>query len=149
VDLEYTPEQEQLRAEIRVTLGQVMTPERIAAIHERIEGGPEVRECIRALAAANLLGVGWPKEYGGQGFSAIEQFIFSEEARRVNAPIPLVTLNTVGPTLMQCGTEERSKSICLRFSTAVSSSRSAIPSPGREATWHRCAPPRCETATSM
>jgi 3-oxocholest-4-en-26-oyl-CoA dehydrogenase alpha subunit len=105
--LEYTPEQEQLRAEIRATLEQVMTPERSAASRERIEGGPEVRECVRALAAANLLGVGWPKEFGGQGFSAIEQFIFAEEARRVNAPIPLVTLNTVGPTLMQFGTEEQ------------------------------------------
>ncbi len=107
MDLDYSPEQEQLRAEIRATLEHVMTPERCAAINERIEGGPEVRECIRALAATDLLGVGWPKEYGGRGFSAIEQFIFSEEARRVNAPIPLVTLNTVGPTLMQCGTEEQ------------------------------------------
>ena len=107
MELEYTPEQEQLRAEIRATLERVMTPERTAAIDGRIEGGPAVRDCIRALAAANLLGVGWPKEYGGRGFSAIEQFIFSEEARRVNAPIPLVTLNTVGPTLMQCGTEEQ------------------------------------------
>ena len=106
-DLEYTPEQEQLRAEMRATLEQVMTPERSAAISDRIEGGPAVRDCVRALAAANLLGVGWPKEYGGQGFSAIEQFIFAEEAQRVNAPIPLVTLNTVGPTLMQCGTEEQ------------------------------------------
>ena len=107
MELEYTPEQEQLRAEIRATLERVMTPERTTAIDGRIEGGPAVRDCIRALAAANLLGVGWPKEYGGRGFSAIEQFIFSEEARRVNAPIPLVTLNTVGPTLMQCGTEEQ------------------------------------------
>ncbi len=107
MQLEYTAEQEQLRAEIRATLEQVMTPDRSAAIRERIEGGPEVRECVRALAAANLLGVGWPKEFGGQGFSAIEQFIFAEEARRVNAPIPLVTLNTVGPTLMQFGTEEQ------------------------------------------
>jgi 3-oxocholest-4-en-26-oyl-CoA dehydrogenase alpha subunit len=107
VDLEYTPEQERLRAEMRATLERVMTPERIAAIDDRLEGGPAVRDCIRALAGAGLLGVGWPKEYGGRGFSAIEQFIFSEEARRVNAPIPLVTLNTVGPTLMQCGTEEQ------------------------------------------
>ncbi|WAC92847.1 acyl-CoA dehydrogenase family protein [Mycobacterium sp. Aquia_213] len=107
MQLEYTPEQEQLRAEIRSTLEQVMTPERADAIKDRIEGGPAVRECVRALAAADLLGVGWPKEYGGRGFSAIEQFIFSEEARRVDAPIPLVTLNTVGPTLMQCGTEEQ------------------------------------------
>jgi 3-oxocholest-4-en-26-oyl-CoA dehydrogenase alpha subunit len=107
MQLEYTAEQEQLRAEIRATLEQVMTPDRSATIRERIEGGPEVRECVRALAAANLLGVGWPKEFGGRGFSAIEQFIFAEEARRVNAPIPLVTLNTVGPTLMQFGTEEQ------------------------------------------
>jgi 3-oxocholest-4-en-26-oyl-CoA dehydrogenase alpha subunit len=105
--LDYTPEQEQLRDEIRATMEQVMTPERQAAVSERVEGGPAVRECVRALAAANLLGVGWPKEFGGQGFSAIEQFIFAEEARRVNAPIPLVTLNTVGPTLMQFGTEEQ------------------------------------------
>ena len=107
MDLEYTPEQQRLRAEIRATLEEVMTPERTAAVSEHIEGGPAVRECVRALAAADLLGVGWPKEYGGRGFSAIEQFIFAEEAQRVNAPIPLVTLNTVGPTLMQCGTEEQ------------------------------------------
>src|SRR6201990_1959635 len=86
---------------------QVMTPERQAAVGERMEGGPAVRDCVRALAAADLLGVGWPKEFGGRGFSAIEQFIFAEEARRVNAPIPLVTLNTVGPPLMQFGTEEQ------------------------------------------
>ena len=107
MQLEYSPEQERLRDEIRATLEQVMTPERSAATSDQIEGGPAVRECTRALAAANLLGVGWPKEYGGRGFSAIEQFIFAEEARRVSAPVPLVTLNTVGPTLMEYGTEEQ------------------------------------------
>lgn len=113
--LEYTPEQEQLRTEIRTTLAQVMTPERIAAISDQVEGGPAVRDCIRALAAADLLGVGWPKEFGGRGFSAIEQYIFAEEARRASAPIPLVTLGTVGPTLMQCGTEEQKQ----RFLPAI------------------------------
>ncbi|ETB22814.1 acyl-CoA dehydrogenase [Mycobacterium avium subsp. avium 11-4751] len=115
MDLEYTPEQQQLRAEIRVTLQTVMTPERVAAVSEQMDGGPAVRECVRALAAANLLGVGWPKEYGGRGFSAIEQFIFAEEARRVSAPIPLVTLNTVGPTLMHYGTDEQKR----RFLPAI------------------------------
>jgi 3-oxocholest-4-en-26-oyl-CoA dehydrogenase alpha subunit len=107
VRLDYTAEQEQLRDEIRATMQRVMTPQRQAAVSERMEGGPAVRDCVRALAAADLLGVGWPKEFGGRGFSAIEQFIFAEEARRVNAPIPLVTLNTVGPTLMHYGTEEQ------------------------------------------
>ncbi|OBJ74943.1 acyl-CoA dehydrogenase [Mycobacterium gordonae] len=100
---------------MRATLERVMTPERLAAIGDNIEGGPAVRDTVRALAQADLLGVGWPKEYGGRGFSAIEQFIFSEEARRVGAPIPLVTLNTVGPTLMQQGTEEQKQ----RFLPAI------------------------------
>jgi alkylation response protein AidB-like acyl-CoA dehydrogenase len=105
--LDFTSEQKRLRDEIRASLEAVMTPDRTAAIADRMEGGPAVRECVQALGAANLLGVGWPKEYGGRGFSAIELFIFFEEARRSNAPIPLVTLNTVGPTLMVYGTEEQ------------------------------------------
>jgi alkylation response protein AidB-like acyl-CoA dehydrogenase len=109
MNFDYTPEQERLRAEIRASLEKVMTPERIAAVKGNMEGGPAVKECVRALAAANLLGVGWPKEYGGRGFSAIEQHIFFEEAKRLSAPIPLVTLNTVGPTLMQYGTEEQKR----------------------------------------
>lgn len=113
--LEYSPEQERLRTEMRATLERVMTPERTAAIGDNVEGGPAVRDTVRALAQAGLLGVGWPEEYGGRGFSAIEQFIFSEEARRVGAPIPLVTLNTVGPTLMQQGTEEQKQ----RFLPAI------------------------------
>jgi alkylation response protein AidB-like acyl-CoA dehydrogenase len=107
--LDFTPEQKELRAEIRASLEVVMTPERIKAVADRMEGGPTVKECVQALGAAHLLGVGWPKEYGGRGFSAIEQFIFFEEAQRVNAPIPLVTLNTVGPTLAHYGTDEQKK----------------------------------------
>jgi len=115
MDFAYTPEQERLRAEIRASLEAVMTPERIAAMKGNMEGGPAAEECRRALAAANLLGVGWPKEYGGRGFSALEQHIFFEEAKRVKAPIPLVTLNTVGPTLMQYGTEAQKQ----RFLPAI------------------------------
>jgi alkylation response protein AidB-like acyl-CoA dehydrogenase len=107
MDFEYTPEQQQLRAEMRASLEAVMTPERTAAVSGRMEGGPAVRECVRALAGAKLLGVGWPKEYGGRGFSAIEQYIFADEARRLDAPIPLVTLNTVGPTIMEYGSQEQ------------------------------------------
>jgi len=53
------------------------------------------------------LGVGWPKEYGGQGRTPAEQFIFYDEAQRAGVPMPLVTLNTVGPTLMRFGTDEQ------------------------------------------
>jgi 3-oxocholest-4-en-26-oyl-CoA dehydrogenase alpha subunit len=107
MDFSYTPTQQQFRAEMAASLRTVMTPERRAAVADRMEGGPAVRECVRALGAAGLLGVGWPKEYGGRGLTALEQYIFAEEAKRVSAPIPLVTLNTVGPTLMAFGTEQQ------------------------------------------
>jgi len=109
MDFEYTPEQEQLRREFRERLEAVMTPERRAAIAGQMEGGAAVAECRRALGEAGLLGVSWPVEYGGRGLTPLEQYIFAEEARRVNAPLPFVTLNTVGPTLIEYGTEEQKK----------------------------------------
>jgi hypothetical protein len=53
------------------------------------------------------LGIGWPKEYGGQGRSAAAQFIFFDEVQRAGAPFPFVTLNTVGPTIMSFGTDDQ------------------------------------------
>lgn len=107
MDFDYTPEQERLRLDYRERLEAVMTPERRAAVAGLMEGGDAMSECRRALGQAGLLGVAWPVEYGGSGLTAIEQYIFGEEARRVNAPLPFVTLNTVGPTLIQYGTEEQ------------------------------------------
>jgi alkylation response protein AidB-like acyl-CoA dehydrogenase len=107
MDFEYTPEQEKLRVQYRERLEAVMTPERRASVAGKLEGGAAVVEARRALGEAGLLGVAWPVEYGGSGLTALEQYIFAEEARRVHAPLPFVTLNTVGPTLIQYGTEEQ------------------------------------------
>ncbi|MFD7917247.1 acyl-CoA dehydrogenase family protein [Streptomyces sp. NPDC059752] len=65
------------------------------------------RELLRRIGADGLLGLGWPVEYGGQGRGADEQFVFFDEAYRAGAPVSMVTLNTVGPTLMKYGTEEQ------------------------------------------
>lgn len=105
MDFDYTPEQEQLRKDYRERLEAVMTPERRKSVAKLAEGGDAITECRRALGEAGLLGVAWPVEYGGSGLTALEQYIFGEEARRVNAPLPMITLNTVGPTLIQYGTE--------------------------------------------
>jgi len=107
MDFDYTPEQEQLRKEYRERLEAVMTPERRKSVAKLMEGGDAMTECRRALGDAGLLGVAWPVEYGGSGLTALEQYIFGEEARRVNAPLPMITLNTVGPTLIQYGTEQQ------------------------------------------
>ena len=107
MDFDYTPEQERLRKDYRARLEAVMTPERRASVATPTEGGAAVADCRRALGEAGLLGVAWPTEYGGGGLTALEQYIFGEEARRVNAPLPMITLNTVGPTLIQFGTDEQ------------------------------------------
>jgi alkylation response protein AidB-like acyl-CoA dehydrogenase len=66
-----------------------------------------VRGVVRQMGADGWLGIGWPKEYGGQGRSAIEQFIFFDESMRAGAPVPMLTINTVGPTIMNFGTQEQ------------------------------------------
>lgn len=53
------------------------------------------------------LGVGWPKEYGGRGFGPVEQFIWFDESMRSGAPVPMLTINTVGPTIRSFGTDEQ------------------------------------------
>ncbi|MEU4061835.1 acyl-CoA dehydrogenase family protein [Streptomyces wedmorensis] len=65
------------------------------------------RRLLRRIGADGLLGLGWPEEYGGQGRGPDEQFVFFDEAYRAGAPVSMVTLNTVGPTLMAYGTEEQ------------------------------------------
>ena len=62
---------------------------------------------IRRVGADGWLGIGWPKEFGGQGRPATDQFIFFDETRRAGAPFPFVTINTVGPTMMLYGAEEQ------------------------------------------
>ncbi|MBB3603749.1 alkylation response protein AidB-like acyl-CoA dehydrogenase [Mycolicibacterium sp. BK556] len=109
MDFDYTPEQEQLRKDYRERLEAVMTPERRKSVENLMEGGDAMTECRMALGQAGLLGVAWPTEYGGHGLTALEQYIFGEEARRVHAPLPMITLNTVGPTLIQYGTDEQKR----------------------------------------
>ncbi|MFF4011206.1 acyl-CoA dehydrogenase family protein [Streptomyces sp. NPDC001717] len=65
------------------------------------------RALLRRIGADDLLGLGWPVEYGGQGRGPDEQFVFFDEAYRAGAPVSMVTLNTVGPTLMKYGTREQ------------------------------------------
>jgi hypothetical protein len=74
-----------------------------------MEAGPLQRRLIEKMGADGWLGVGWPKEYGGQGRTAIEQQIWFEEARRAGAPLPFVTLNTVGPALIARGSEAQKR----------------------------------------
>ncbi|MCU1380471.1 MAG: acyl-CoA dehydrogenase [Acidimicrobiales bacterium] len=105
--LEETAEQVGLRKEIRAYFAELLTPAVRAELEGDPEGGPVFRRLVRKMGANGWLGVGWPKEYGGQGRAPTDQFIFFDEVWRARAPFPFVTINTVGPTIMLFGTEEQ------------------------------------------
>ncbi|MFJ9039881.1 acyl-CoA dehydrogenase family protein [Streptomyces sp. NPDC102406] len=97
-----TERQRELRARLRAHFRTLMP-----------QGPPDAddpaaqRRVLRRMGAEGLLGLGWPVAHGGQGRGPDEQFVFFDEAYRAGAPVSMVTLNTVGPTLMRYGTEEQ------------------------------------------
>jgi 3-oxocholest-4-en-26-oyl-CoA dehydrogenase alpha subunit len=113
VHIAYTPEQEKLRDELRAYFAELMTPEireGLSSSDGRGEyGGPDgpYRQVVRQMGKDGWLGIGWPKEYGGQARTMLEQLIFTDEANIAGAPVPFLTLNTVGPTIMEYGTDEQ------------------------------------------
>ena len=102
VDL--TPEQHRLRCEIRDYFQALMTPE-LRLEMRGAESGETYRRLVRQMGRDGWLAVGWPREYGGRGYRGTEQLIFFEEANIAGAPLPFVTISTVGPALMEFGTE--------------------------------------------
>ncbi|MET7768114.1 acyl-CoA dehydrogenase family protein [Nocardia sp. NPDC005366] len=106
--IDLTTEQRALRAELRSYFADLVTPEEEAEMQVN-RHGDAYRAVVRRMGADGRLGVGWPKEYGGQGFGAVEQQIFYNEAVRADVPLPLVTLLTVGPTLQTYGTDEQKR----------------------------------------
>ncbi|WP_200309062.1 acyl-CoA dehydrogenase family protein [Streptomyces adelaidensis] len=105
--LEYTPEQQRLRTELRAYFAELVPAGAYTRHADPAAQKRFYRETIRRLGADGRLGAGWPKEYGGRGLTAIEQFIFFDEAAQAGVPLPLMALNTVGPTIMRYGTEEQ------------------------------------------
>ena len=105
--LDYTPAQKELRDQLRAYFADLLTPHVREALSKEGHGGPTSREVRQKMGADGWLGVGWPTEYGGQGRTVLEQFVFFDEATRAGAPVPMIALNTVGPTIMRHGSPEQ------------------------------------------
>jgi 3-oxocholest-4-en-26-oyl-CoA dehydrogenase alpha subunit len=107
MQIAYTDEQEALRRELRTYFTDLMTPEVEGEVMRGETGGPHCLEAVRKMGRDGWLGIGWPTEHGGQGRSEIEQLIFFDEAWRVSAPIPFLSINTVGKTIQEFGSDEQ------------------------------------------
>lgn len=104
IDLE--PQQKALQEELRAYFAELVTPEIRAGLASATGEFGEAgvyKDVIRQIGKDGWLGIGWPKEYGGQARSMVEQLIFTDVAAIAGVPIPYLTLNTVGPTIMRFG----------------------------------------------
>jgi alkylation response protein AidB-like acyl-CoA dehydrogenase len=105
--IDYTDAERALVAELRAYFAELVTDELLGEVAGTEGGGPLYTKALRRMGADGWLGIGWPKEFGGQARSAIDQYVFFDEVQRAGFPIPFLTLCTVGPTLMKYGTGEQ------------------------------------------
>jgi alkylation response protein AidB-like acyl-CoA dehydrogenase len=112
VDLTESPEHRAYREKVRSWFEQ-NKPGQLDTFEER-------RTWHRKLYDAGFVGMGWPKIYGGQEASPIEQAIVGEEMARSNAPgtINGLGIGFIGPTLIAHGTEEQKQRYVKRILTA-------------------------------
>jgi acyl-CoA dehydrogenase len=118
MEIRLTDEQRAFRDHLRDYFAKMMTDElrrELAQPEFQEGGGPEFRKAMRQMGRDGLLGLSWPKEYGGQERTPVEQFIFADEIQATGFPLPFLTLNTVGPVLFQHGSEEQRRDICAKI----------------------------------
>lgn len=112
MDFRFTNEEQEFRYEIRQYLQDTLGSEWAgiepdAYFHE--ENWPHIRQLTLSLAKKGWLTLAWPKEYGGQGRTHVEQMIYNEEMAYFRAPTRDASTGTdlVGPTVMIYGTEHQ------------------------------------------
>lgn len=97
---------ERLRTELRQYFDALLTDDiRRELRAEGAAGGPVRRRVLRQIGSDGWLGIGWPAEYGGQERGPDAQYVLFDEAYRAGAPLSMVTLTTVAPTLMAKGSQ--------------------------------------------
>jgi alkylation response protein AidB-like acyl-CoA dehydrogenase len=108
VKLDYTPEQQAFRAEVRAWLA-AHVPANPLPSFDTAEGFELHRDWERTLNDGRWGMVTWPEAYGGRGVNLIEWLIFEEEYFRAGAPgrVNQNGIFLLGPTLMEFGTAEQ------------------------------------------
>jgi alkylation response protein AidB-like acyl-CoA dehydrogenase len=108
VDLEFTPEEEELRREARSWL-EANVPSTPLLSMDTAEGFEQHREWERQLYEGRWSAVSWPEEYGGRGANLVEWLVFEEEYYRAGAPgrVSQNGIFLLGPTIIELGTDEQ------------------------------------------
>jgi len=111
MDLSFTPEEQKFREEIRAWVKENLPAEISHKVHNALElTRDDLQRWAKILGKKGWLGYGWPKEFGGPGWTAVEKHLFEEEAALAGAPriIPFGPV-MVAPVIMAYGNAEQQK----------------------------------------
>ncbi|MBI2889703.1 MAG: acyl-CoA dehydrogenase family protein [Nitrospirae bacterium] len=117
MDFSFTPEQEALRRRIEAFCKKHL-PRRGKQGPPPAEGSDGYDpEFHRKMAAAGLLSLGWPKEYGGEGLGRVAMAVFSEVVGLHEAPVGAVgtSVGLVGQSLFMYGSDEQKRDLLPRI----------------------------------
>ena len=148
--LDYTPEQQALRKELRAYFAELLTAEVRAELGDAGRGrARRSATLVRQMGADGWLGVGWPKEYGGQGRAADRPVHLLRRGAARRRAVPVRHPQHRRPDAHALRHRRAEAALPARHPRAArSTSPSATPSPRPAPTSRRCAPAPCATATS-
>ena len=111
MDLNFTPEEIAFRHEIRQWVAANLPKDISEKVHNAFRlSRDDMQRWAKILGKKGWLGYGWPKEFGGPGWNAIQRHLFEEECALAGAPriIPFGPV-MVAPVIMAFGSPEQQK----------------------------------------
>ncbi|MEO6407823.1 MAG: acyl-CoA dehydrogenase family protein [Burkholderiaceae bacterium] len=111
MDLNFTPDEQAFRLEIRAWVAKNLPPDISRKVHNSIRlSKEEMQRWARILGKEGWHGWAWPKQFGGPGWNAIQRHLFEEENALAGAPrvVPFGPV-MVAPVIMAFGSPEQQK----------------------------------------
>ena len=109
MDLAFTPQEQQFRQDVRAWVRAHLPQEIAHKVHNALHlSRDDMQRWAKILGAKGWLGYGWPKEFGGPGWTAVQKHLFEEECALAGAPriVPFGPV-MVAPVIMAFGTPEQ------------------------------------------
>jgi alkylation response protein AidB-like acyl-CoA dehydrogenase len=109
MDLAFTPEEQQFREDIRAWVSANLPADISHKVHNALHLTREdMQRWAKILGKKGWLGHGWPKEFGGPGWTSVQKHLFEEECALAGAPrvVPFGPV-MVAPVIMAFGTPEQ------------------------------------------
>ena len=111
MDLAFTPEELKFREEVRAWVRANLPQEIAHKVHNALHlTRDDMQRWAKILGKKGWLGYGWPKEFGGPGWTAVQKHLFEEETALAGAPriVPFGPV-MVAPVIMTFGSPEQQK----------------------------------------